>query len=446
VLGWVGPTIIMTTLDHITQTTTTTTTTTMILSVIISFIVTVGISWILYPAWVVYYADKIDYTVIDLDDAVDHDDDNDDKKSSSRPEVLLSLVIPAYNEEDRISIMLDSAYKYLISSRGRRLLMKLQQQTQTQKQQQQNSDSNSNNNNNNKTKTTTTSVVVEWIIVDDGSKDKTNQVVTETYRKLHQQNQHQQQNQQQSQQHYDDIWKIISLTNNSGKGAAVKTGMNYARGSYKLMVDADGATDFGLGLEAVVDAAMDDDNNENDDDDNDNDNNENDNDNDGHQRSIAVFGSRAHLQQQPQQQDGHGGAAGSAQRSFVRTILMHSFHFFVSLFVSTKIKDTQCGFKLFSASASTHVFSTLHLQRWAFDTEIVILCHQQSIRIIECPVPWHEVDGSKLSTSKFALACVSITMLRDMICVRTCYTFGIWKNDVQKKTSSSPKTRIMIIK
>ena len=41
-------------------------------------------------------------------------------------------------------------------------------------------------------------------------------------------------------------------------------------------------------------------------------------------------------------------------------------------------------------------------------------------------VPWKEIDGSKLNTSPFNLAMVAICMLRDMICVRLCYTLGIW--------------------
>jgi dolichyl-phosphate beta-glucosyltransferase len=193
------------------------------------------------------------------------------------------------------------------------------------------------------------------------------------------------------------------LTHNSGKGAAVKTGMNLATGSFHLMVDADGATEFGTGLETLVGKVM-------------------------TARvahpvdstvsyaPVVVFGSRAHMQHE-----------ATAQRSLVRTILMKAFHFFVSLLVSSKIQDTQCGFKLFSKDASDAIFGSLHLRRWAFDTEVVLLCDHMGISVMEVGVPWHEVDGSKLSTSKLALAMVSITMLRDMICVRTCYAFGIWK-------------------
>jgi dolichyl-phosphate beta-glucosyltransferase len=37
------------------------------------------------------------------------------------------------------------------------------------------------------------------------------------------------------------------------------------------------------------------------------------------------------------------------------------------------------------------------------------------------------MDGSKLHTGKLALLVASAGMLRDMICVRTCYSVGIWK-------------------
>jgi hypothetical protein len=63
--------------------------------------------------------------------------------------------------------------------------------------------------------------------------------------------------------------------------------------------------------------------------------------------------------------------------------------------MSSKIQDTQCGFKLFSKDASDAIFGTLHLRRWAFDTEVVLLCDHMGIPVMEVGVPWHEVDGSK---------------------------------------------------
>lgn len=72
------------------------------------------------------------------------------------------------------------------------------------------------------------------------------------------------------------------------------------------------------------------------------------------QKELAIsVGSRAHLEQE-----------AVATRSFFRTILMHGFHFLVWLFAVKGIKDTQCGFKLFTREAARLCFDNLHVERW----------------------------------------------------------------------------------
>lgn len=39
----------------------------------------------------------------------------------------------------------------------------------------------------------------------------------------------------------------------------------------------------------------------------------------------------------------------------------------------SSFQDTQCGFKLFSRSAARALFSSLHIHRWAFDVELLVL-------------------------------------------------------------------------
>jgi hypothetical protein len=158
------------------------------------------------------------------------------------------------------------------------------------------------------------------------------------------------------------------------------------------MADADGATNFGPGLVCLVEqplATME-------------------LSNGSEKDMITIFGSRAHLQEQ-----------WTTQRSFVRTILMRAFHVVVaSILVSSHIHNTQCSFKMFANNAALVTFESLHnLHRWAFDTEVVFVSDHQSIQIVELGVPWHEMDGSKLNPSKWALAVVSINMLQYMICV-----------------------------
>ena len=62
-----------------------------------------------------------------------------------------------------------------------------------------------------------------------------------------------------------------------------------------------------------------------------------------------------------------------------------------------------------------------------------MLANQHCLDIAEVAVPWHEVDGSKLATSKLSLALASVGMLRDMLCVRACYALRLWQ--VKKPTT-----------
>ena len=45
------------------------------------------------------------------------------------------------------------------------------------------------------------------------------------------------------------------------------------------------------------------------------------------------------------------------------------------------IHDTQCGFKLFTAEAAERMFLNLHVRRWAFDLELVLLAQKLSYKI-----------------------------------------------------------------
>lgn len=163
-----------------------------------------------------------------------------------------------------------------------------------------------------------------------------------------------------------------------------------------LMVDADGATTFSSLHDLLNNLKSD-------------------------PEARIAFGSRAHLQEQ-----------SKAKRSFMRTLLMNGFHFFVEFLVGSEIKDTQCGFKLFRGDVVKDLFGNLHLQRWAFDTELVVIAGKQGVGIVEVGVEWQEIDGSKLHTGKIALIVASMDMLRDMICVKLMYSLGLWRLKVSK--------------
>jgi len=85
------------------------------------------------------------------------------------------------------------------------------------------------------------------------------------------------------------------------------------------------------------------------------------------------------------------------------------------------IRDTQCGFKIFSRSAARALFPTQHLERWAFDVELLFLCNAKGIPVREFPVKWQEIDGSHLNVVD-----ATVQMARDMILIKVLYMSRLW--------------------
>ncbi|XP_030648546.1 dolichyl-phosphate beta-glucosyltransferase [Chanos chanos] len=257
----------------------------------------------------------------------------------------LSVVVPSYNEELRLPVMMDETMEYL---------------EKRQKKHQ--------------------SFTYEVIVVDDGSKDKTTEVALGYMRK-----------------YGADKVRVLTLVKNRGKGGAVRMGTMSSRGKLILMADADGATKF-ADIEKV-EAALQSINPKPD--------------------NMAIScGSRAHLEQD-----------SVAQRSVFRTFLMYGFHFLVWFFCVKGIKDTQCGFKLFTREAALKTFSSLHVERWAFDVELLYIAQRFKIPIAEVAVNWTEIEGSKLVPFWSWLQ-----MGRDLVFIRLRYITGAWKLESPRKT------------
>ena len=62
---------------------------------------------------------------------------------------------------------------------------------------------------------------------------------------------------------------------------------------------------------------------------------------------------------------------------------MRGFHVLVMLLCTRHVKDTQCGFKLFTKKAAKVLFQSLHIERWAFDIEIIYLAEMLKIPMTE---------------------------------------------------------------
>ncbi|PCH36459.1 glycosyltransferase family 2 protein [Wolfiporia cocos MD-104 SS10] len=184
--------------------------------------------------------------------------------------------------------------------------------------------------------------------------------------------------------------RVVKLEENAGKGGAVRHGMLHGRGKRLLMVDADGASKF-EDLELLwkeMDRIA------------------------PKEEAAVAVGSRAHLVK----------TEAVVKRSLLRNILMYGLHTILRIVGVGHIRDTQCGFKLFSRAAAQRIFPYQHLPTWIFDVELLLLAKQLRMPVAEVPIEWHEVSGSKLN-----VVTDSLQMLRDLLVLRANHLSGRWK-------------------
>lgn len=214
------------------------------------------------------------------------------------PSIYLSIVIPAYNEQDRLPVTLDSIFAYLDQK----------------------------------------DYTVEVIVVDDGSQDRTSDVV-KGYKQ------------------YPDKLKLIRQERNHGKGYAVTLGVIQACGEFVIFNDADGATPIEEldKLQRAIDEGFD----------------------------IAIA-SRAMKESE-------------VNDLWYRRILGIVFNRLIRIIVLRGFSDTQCGFKLFKAHCAKKIFNKLLLVGFSFDVEVLFLAQKMGYKIKEVPVRWQAIPGTKLN-------------------------------------------------
>lgn len=160
---------------------------------------------------------------------------------------------------------------------------------------------------------------------------------------------------------------------NRGKGAAVRTGVMSARGEIIAFVDADNATDLDA-LRPMSEAIQ--------------------------GRVGAVFGSR------------HAPGAQVTGSPPIRGLMGRVFNHVVKIAAGTAISDTQCGAKVFRASVARLVFAEGSIEGFAFDVEVLRRLMDLDIGVIEYPVHWTYVPGTKIKPLTPVHMLVDIVRLR----------------------------------
>ena len=183
----------------------------------------------------------------------------------------------------------------------------------------------------------------------------------------------------------DSTWEILSglndmpfvkplrLSENRGKGFAIRQGMRHADGRFLFFTDAD----LPYRLEAL-DTAM----------------------NAFQQEKCDLIVGARELSD-PKRHLNVGQARSFASRVYSGL---------VTRLFKLEVRDTQCGFKGFSRAAAQKIFSQMNVRGYAFDVEVFILAQRLGLKICRIPVTLVEQAGSKISLTRDP-----IIMLYDLI-------------------------------
>ncbi len=98
------------------------------------------------------------------------------------------------------------------------------------------------------------------------------------------------------------------------------------------------------------------------------------------------------------------------------------FNFLMRLSTGLPFLDTQCGFKLFEASAAREVFRRQRLERFGFDAEVLFIARRLGYSAVEVPVRWSHAEGTKVSMFRD-----SAGMFLDLLRVRWNHLRGLYR-------------------
>ena len=189
---------------------------------------------------------------------------------------------------------------------------------------------------------------IEIIFVDDGSSDRSYVLISKFIKNI------------KSLKKNNKIkFKIIKSKNNLGKGFALRLGVKKAKCDWILTADIDMSVSlfqFSYWLEKKL----------------------------VNSNYIVYFGSRAHKR-------------SIVKKNFFRNILGNTMRFLVTTILNIKIKDTQCGYKLYKKKAAKFVFLKLKELGFDHDLELVLLLKSRHIKIRELPVKWIHKNNSSLN-------------------------------------------------
>lgn len=192
---------------------------------------------------------------------------------------------------------------------------------------------------------------IEYIFVDDGSKDDSSLFISKFIKK-------------QNKISRKINFKLIKLNKNIGKGGALMKGVMKAKNEWVLTLD----TDISVSL-----------------------------------NQLNIWLKKNYLKKNCIYFGSRNTKKSKIIYKIHRKVLGLFFVLICKILFNIKISDTQCGFKLYKKYIGQKIFQNLKENGYVHDIEIVLIALKKKIDIIELPVFWVHKEGSKLSLVKDGL-------------------------------------------
>lgn len=218
----------------------------------------------------------------------------------------------------------------------------------------------------------------EVLVVDDGSKDKTAQIV------------------QRWMEHYPYLL-LIQNPGNRGKGYSVRNGLLQAVGEIVMFTDAD--------LSAPMEEA---------------------------ERLFAAIADGADVAIGSRWLD---RTRQTIHQPLYRRFFGRCFNWVTRTVMGLPFKDTQCGFKAFRRPAAQIIFRLQRIERWGFDPEILFIARKLGYDIREVPVTWGHDERSRMSYLKDGMK-----MLEEMAIIRSNSMAGRYDEAIAALKDTSTMT------
>jgi glycosyltransferase involved in cell wall biosynthesis len=98
-----------------------------------------------------------------------------------------------------------------------------------------------------------------------------------------------------------------------------------------------------------------------------------------------------------------------------------SYNKLINIFFGDKVKDHQCGLKMFNRKALKIIKKFSQENHFAWDTEIILICTYKGLKLCEMPIYWVERRRQKTSIKKL----VSDTLVFIPAMIRMFYRFKV---------------------